>query len=73
MSTKRDCDKTLELAVNCCAHGWYIGYSCHECGYWSRESGYYLTEQAARFELARLNGQAIAETRQTEIGGPVFR
>jgi hypothetical protein len=29
------------------AAGWYIGYSCEDCGPWSRESGYYSTREKA--------------------------
>jgi len=47
-----DCNKVLELSVLRSNAGYYIGFSCNECGPYSRESGYYkkATEAAKALE-----------------------
>lgn len=43
------CGTALELQV-CCSNAYYIGCYC-ECGPYSRESGYYGSEEEARAAL----------------------
>ena len=41
------CSTLLTLKVLRSAAGYYIGFSCPECGPYSRESGYYRTKGEA--------------------------
>ena len=45
-----DCDVHLVLEVHHSGGGYYIGTRC-DCGPYSRESGYYKTEEAAQAAL----------------------
>jgi len=45
-----DCLVTPKLQVCHSAAGYYVGTHCH-CGPYSRESGYYRTEEAAQKAL----------------------
>jgi len=45
-----ECGVTPELGVYRSAAGWYIGTYCR-CGPYSRESGYYATEEQAERAL----------------------
>lgn len=47
-----DCKHTPELDVYKSAAGWYVGTYCF-CGPYSRESGYWDTEEDARACLER--------------------
>lgn len=42
-----DCGLTVRVGVRWSAAGWYIGGWCN-CGPYSRESGYYRSEDVAR-------------------------
>lgn len=42
-----DCGTALSIEVLRSAAGYYIGFCCPECGPYSRESGYYHTQEAA--------------------------
>lgn len=53
-----ECNEKMKLTVLHSAAGWYIGYACIEngpdrggCGPYSRETGYYPTEQLAWDDL----------------------
>lgn len=46
-----DCGKRLQFEVLRSGAGYYIGTQCC-CGPYSRESGYYKTEEAAQSDLA---------------------
>ena len=48
------CGARLELQVLRSAAGYYIGFYCPKCGPYSRESGYYRTQEDA--EKALKNG-----------------
>ena len=45
-----DCNKHLEFRVLKSGGGWYIGTACC-CGPYSRESGYYDSEESAQSAL----------------------
>lgn len=48
--TCSDCGKTPKLGVYRSGGGWYVGTYCH-CGPYSRESGYYATQEQAQITL----------------------
>ncbi len=50
-STCPDCKTLVTLDVHRSAAGWYIGTYCG-CGPYTRESGYYRTEDEARAALS---------------------
>lgn len=52
--TCRDCGVELKLEVLRSAAGYYIGTQC-DCGPYSRESGYYMTRDAAQKDLDATN------------------
>lgn len=49
---KADCENEGPKVCQSAA-GYYIGYSCPECGPWSRESVYYPTHELASDVLER--------------------
>jgi len=46
-----ECGEPMPLDVQKSAAGYYIGRFCGQCGPWSRESGYFKSEEEARKEL----------------------
>lgn len=50
-TVKCSCGKELELQVLQSAAGYYIGHMCKRCGPFSRESGYYKSQDAAQKAL----------------------
>jgi hypothetical protein len=46
-----DCGEFLPLKVCMSAAGYYVGTWCDNCGPYSRESGYYRTEELAQAAL----------------------
>lgn len=42
-----ECGRVLYLNAYRSNAGWYLGYRCRKCGPFSRESGYYKTEEEA--------------------------
>jgi len=52
-----DCGRELPLKVCHSAAGYYVGRWCGQCGPYSREGGYFTTEEAAGIALrARMAG-----------------
>jgi hypothetical protein len=50
-----DCKTRLDLSIMKLEAGYYIGYSCSQCGPYSKESWtYYKTESEAQDALDRL-------------------
>ena len=49
------CGTWLELQVLQSAAGYYIGFYCQKCGPYSRESGYYPTQEIAETALNSKN------------------
>ncbi len=45
------CLKVLDIKVLRSPAGYYIGFFCSQCGPYSRESGYYPTEEIAEYAL----------------------
>ena len=43
------CGMKMVLAVLHNHSGWYIGYVCNVCGPQTRETDYYITEEAAEY------------------------
>lgn len=50
-----DCLTMLPLKVCHTSAGFYLGYWCSTCGPFSRETGYFETEEEARVELRKVN------------------
>ena len=48
-----DCGRELKVQVLRSAAGYYIGFFCHQCGPYSRESGYYRSRKEAEIALSR--------------------
>jgi predicted RNA-binding Zn-ribbon protein involved in translation (DUF1610 family) len=46
-----DCETELKIEVLKSAAGYYIGFFCPNCGPYSRESGYYRTQEDAQKAL----------------------
>lgn len=46
-----DCKSDMPLQVLRSNAGYYIGYSCKNCGPYSRESGYYRNREDAEKDL----------------------
>ena len=48
-----ECGAELNIQVLSSAAGYYIGFFCHQCGPYSRESGYYRSRDEAEMALSR--------------------
>jgi hypothetical protein len=46
-----DCRSEMEIRVLKSARGHYLGFLCPKCGPYSRESGYFMNEDAAKWAL----------------------
>jgi hypothetical protein len=66
-----DCDKVPDLGVYQSSAGFYIGTYCG-CGPFSRESGYYETQEAADTDFKKMNlGTAEEDAIDTRLAGGV--
>ncbi len=51
VTTCMDCGRELKLGVLRSAAGHYLGFICHQCGPYSRESGYFPDAETAKAAL----------------------
>jgi hypothetical protein len=56
------CGEHLDLSVCRSQAGYYLGYFCLNCGPYSRETGYWDTEEEARQALANCRSRRIRDT-----------
>ena len=48
-----ECGAQLNIQVLSSAADYYIGFFCHQCGPYRRESGYYRSREEAEMALSR--------------------
>lgn len=59
--TACSCGKKLQLQVLHSPAGHYLGYTCDDCGPWSRESSYFTSHEAAEIELDKIHKTGESE------------